>query len=236
MTTIPDAASRPAPYARLGITAVVFDFDGTLAASTLDFAHMRARAATAMRRHATVPDRPDMPTMELLALVCAGLPERAAREVRETALAAVREVELEAARTSALFAFVRPMFAACLEKNIATGIITRNCPEAVRTIFPDVDEFCSCLLTRDHVPLVKPDPDHLFRALGLLRKTPAETLMVGDHPMDIETGRRAGALTAAVHSGESSLARLAAHAPDYLAKDAGALMRLLGILEDVQRL
>lgn len=220
----------PTPYARAGITTLVFDFDGTLAVPTLDFAHMRARAVEAMRRHTPVPDRPELPTMELLALACEGLPDKAAEETRAAVLAAVRDVEVEAAGASALFDFVRPMFAACGERNITTGIITRNCPEAVRRVFPDVDELCPCLLTRDDVPRVKPDPDHLVRALERLKKSPAETLMVGDHPMDIVVGKRAGTLTAAVSSGEADSGRLAAHQPDYMTEDVGKLIRLLGIV------
>jgi phosphoglycolate phosphatase len=125
---------------------------------------------------------------------------------------------------------VRPLFTACREKNIATAIITRNCPEALHTVFPDLDDFCACVLTRDHVPLVKPDPDHLFRALIRLGKKPSETLMVGDHPMDILVGKRAGSLSAGVAGGGSSARRLAEEQPDFLADNAGQLMKTLGIL------
>ncbi len=219
-----------ATYLRAGITALVFDFDGTLAVPTLDFKHMKSRAVETLRRHAPIPARPELPTMELLALVCSELPDEDAERARSDVLATVRDVEVEAAAQSALFPFVRPLFAACAERGVATGIITRNCPEAVRMVFPDVYELCSCVLTRDDVPLVKPDPDHLVRALVRLGKKPGETLMIGDHPMDIEVGKRAGTLTAGVGSGEADMERLESHGPDYLAEDAGRLMRLLGIL------
>jgi phosphoglycolate phosphatase len=191
---------------------------------------MRAKAIEAMQRHGTVPERPELPTMELLALMGASLSATEERRLRDDVLAAVRAVEVEAARKSSLFPFVLPLFAACRDKGLSTGIVTRNCPEAVRIVFPEVESLCPCLLTRDHVPLVKPHPDHLLRALAILGKKPEEALMVGDHPMDIETGRSAGCRTAGVASGGTDLSGLAAEHPDYLAENAGCLIRALGIL------
>ncbi len=212
---------------RRSITALVFDFDGTLAVPTLDFAVMRRTAIRAMTEHVDVPGRPDLPTMELLALV--GTRTEAARAARDAALKVVREVEIEASRRSELFPFVRPMLLRIRQLGLSMAIVTRNCPEAVLTVFPDVAEH-SYLLTRDDVPRVKPDPDHLIRALNLLGAAPRQALMIGDHPMDIEVGRRAGTFTAGVASGESPYESLAAKNPDYLEADGGSLMQALGIL------
>ncbi len=215
-------------YRETGIKALVFDFDGTLALPTLDFTVMRRRALEAMARHTAVPDRPDLPVMELLALI--GDATADARAARDAALTAVRDVEVEAAKTSALFPFVRPLIAAMRERNLGFAIFTRNCPEAVRTVFPDVDAHCPCLLTRDDVPRVKPDPDHLLRAVAHLGLPPDAVLAVGDHPMDVLVGKLAGTRTAAVASGEKSADVLRECDPDFLCADAGELARLLGIL------
>lgn len=213
-------------YKRRGITALVFDFDGTLARSTLDFSVMRREAVAAMQQHVDVPRRPDLPTMELLGLI--GTETEPARAARKAALKAVRDVEVGAARTSALFPFVRPMLARLKELGIAMGIVTRNCPEALALVFPDAADHC-VVLTRDDVPHVKPDPDHLVRALERLEVLPEHAIMVGDHPMDITVGKRAGTLTAGVASGDHGLEELAACAPDYAEKNGAELMRRLGI-------
>ncbi len=210
-----------------GIAALIFDFDGTLALPTLDFSVMRREAILAMKEYVAVPDAPNLPTMELLERI--GTATDAALAARAAALAAVRRVETEAATRSVLFPFVRPMLARLKETGLAMAIVTRNCPEAVAAVFPDAAEH-GPVLTRDDVPRVKPDPAHLFAALNLLRVAPAQALMVGDHAMDVEVGKRAKTLTAAVASGEHSLERLAACGPDYLAADGGELMRMLGIL------
>ena len=216
-----------AEYRDRGIAALIFDFDGTLAVPALDFAVMRREAIRAMENHVTVPDRPDLPTMELLALIGTGT--AAAKAARAAALEAVRNVEIEAAKQSSLFPFVRPMLARLRELGLGMAIVTRNCPEAVAAVFPDAAEH-GPVLTRDDVPRVKPDPGHLIAALQRLNVPADNALMIGDHVMDIEVGKRAATLTAAVASGEHSLAKLAASGPDYIAPDGSSLMRLLGIL------
>ncbi|NTW37981.1 MAG: HAD family hydrolase, partial [Syntrophobacteraceae bacterium] len=77
------------------------------------------------------------------------------------------------------------------QRRVKAAVITRNCEEAVRLVFPDVDRYCGGLLARDHVPKVKPDPDHLLRALEVLACGVEGVVMVGDHPLDVETGKRA---------------------------------------------
>ena len=97
------------------------------------------------------------------------------------------------------------------------------------TVFPDLHDFAGVLLARDDTPRVKPDPGHLLAALQALGATPARSLMVGDHPMDLAVGKAAGTRTAAVASGHASRDELARHEPDYLAADVGELVaKLMG--------
>ncbi len=237
--------------AGVAVRAVVFDFDGTLAVPTLDFGVMRRAVAEAMRTHLEPQQRPsppdlpvmdlpvmDLPAMDLPAMEWIGhvtaLLERHGRRADAAALhadahAAIRRVEVEAAARGSLFPFTRPMLAALAAMGVPVAIVTRNCPEAVRAVFPDVDALCPCLLTRDDVPSVKPDPDHLLRALGVLGRAPGEALMVGDHPMDIVTGHRAGTLTAGVASGESPARALRDAGAHVVAADCGELMAGLGL-------
>lgn len=211
-----------------GITALVFDFDGTLARQTIDFGVMRHEALRAMEQFVTLPQgAAEMRTMELLAQI--GVATDAARNARDAALAAVRDVEIAAAKTSNLFPYVRPMLAALPKLGITAAIITRNCEEAVRTVFPDVRDHMP-LFTRDDVKRIKPNPEHLEAALAALGVPPERTVMIGDHPMDVAVGKSVGALTAAVASGEHDMRSLAACSPDFIGEDGGEIMRILGIL------
>jgi len=54
---------------------------------------------------------------------------------------------------------------------------------------------------RDAVNKVKPHPEHLNMALNKLGCLAKHTLMIGDHPLDIKTGRRAGTKTCGVLTG-----------------------------------
>ena len=83
-------------------------------------------------------------------------------------------------------------------------MVTRNCREAVCAIYPAIEDHVDLLLARDGLIRVKPDPGHLLAALERLNVIPGKTFMVGDHPMDIETGKAAGTLTAGVLTGLSS--------------------------------
>ena len=229
MTVLPSGAASEKVLRRPA--AFVFDFDGTLAVPTLDFALMKRRALSAFHQFALFPGESSAPLMEQLAAVCAALDSDSAHSVRKAVLAVVEEVEVEAAGRSSLFPFVRPMLEAFRRRDVPFAIITRNCPAAVRAVFPDVDAHCPCLLTRDDVANVKPHPEHLERALAVLGCMPEDTLMVGDHPMDIAVGHAVGTLTAGVCSGESDRERLACAKPTFLAADVGELAHMLGIME-----
>ncbi|MDL2271992.1 HAD-IA family hydrolase [Desulfovibrio sp. OttesenSCG-928-I05] len=219
-----------ADYADKGITALIFDFDGTLAEATLDFVRMKREALATMAEHIELPPALDKKLMEILE----GLEDQhgkdALRPVRAAVLETVKRLEIEAAGRSSLFPYVRPMLAECRKRGIKTGIVTRNCREAVRIVFPDVDEHFGCLITRDDVEKVKPDPGHLLHALDLLGVAPEACLMSGDHPMDIIVGKRVGAFTAGLATGEADFEELAAENPDYCVRDGQELMRMLGIV------
>lgn len=209
------------------LKAVVFDFDGTLAIPTIDFHEMKRRAYLAVKEvYPNLPDLDGLPLLEWLEMA----KQQAAREqlsvmtqMDEAAIAAAKDVELEAATRSELFDWGRPLLSELRDRNITPCIVTRNCTEAVRIVFPDVDEYCPIVLTRDDVPSVKPDPDHLHRALALACCPPEEALMAGDHIMDIHTGKAAGTLTAGVCTGEATRADFEAEQPDFIAKDCWEL-------------
>lgn len=213
------------------LKAIVFDFDGTLAIPTIDFNQMKLRAYEAVRLvYPQLPDLNGMPMLEWLTLA----KEQAAcdsphllPDMDKAAINAAKEVELEAAKKSDVFNWVRPLLTELIECDITPCIVTRNCAEAVRIVFPDVDDFCPVLLTRDDVPVVKPDPDHLHRALVLANCTPAEAMMTGDHIMDIHTGKAAGTLTAGVCTGEATRQELENEQPDFIATNCWELFQQL---------
>jgi phosphoglycolate phosphatase len=213
------------------LKAVIFDFDGTLAELHLDFGDMKRRLmALAQGYFREVLETPQLPALEWLESLTAQLHRRdeaAALGLEEKAGSLIKEIELEAARRGALFPFTRSILLELQRRSIKVAIITRNCEEAVRIVFPDLDQYCAGLLARDHVRRVKPDPDHLLRALDEMATSPETALMVGDHPLDMQTGRRAGTLTAGVWSGNASEDDLLRAGADLTAPNCRELILIL---------
>lgn len=226
------------------IKGIVFDFDGTLAQSTIDFAVLSERARQALfcfapdiavkiqaiKQHTPQKAQPTLEELESFCqqLVKSGeISKETILTAKTAAMQAIAAYECEAAKTSSLFPFVRPLLNKLYAASIPVAVITRNCFPAVSTVFPDIKEHFSCVLTRDDVEQVKPHPAHLLQALDIMQIPPANALMVGDHPLDIETGKRAGTQTLAVASGEYSFEALIKAGADYTFADASGILDLI---------
>lgn len=209
--------------------AVIFDFDGTLAELVIDFGVMKQRVTEAAAAYLSlVPPANGLPVLEYAARLAQKMTDAAAaRRFLDEVAGHVRDVEIEAAARARLFPGTRPALAALERGHVRCGIITRNCRDAVLRVFPDVERSVGVVLTRDDTPHVKPDPRHLLEALAALGAAPGRSLMVGDHPMDLATGKAAGTLTAGVASGRIGLAELGRAEPDFLAENVGALLPML---------
>lgn len=214
------------------LKAVLFDFDGTLAQLTIDFHEMRRLV---LRDLALVlkqePDeiKKSMPVVEMVEALCAEHPQLAA-QMRERTEKIISNFEVEAAANSTLFPFTLPLLAKLGKADIKVGIVTRNCRAAVEKVFPDHASYCGILVDRGGVApnFLKPHPEHLLTALRALGQHPEVAVMVGDHPMDIESGRAAGCITGAVLSGHSQAEAMHKAKPDYLAENALELFKLIG--------
>jgi phosphoglycolate phosphatase len=112
-------------------------------------------------------------------------------------------MEIDAAAEGSLLDGTRTLLKELQGRAIRIGVVTRNCRAAVIRVFPDIGGFCQAVLTREDPLHVKPHPDHLKAALKELGVPPSESVMVGDHPMDIHLGRAAGADTIGVLTGHS---------------------------------
>lgn len=80
----------------------------------------------------------------------------------------------------------------------------------------------------DSYGVLKPSPEGLGDLIRELEEEPTRTLMVGDKPEDILTGRGAGAYTAAVTYGYGDLSAIATAQPDNLLNTFSQLADLLG--------
>lgn len=187
------------------IDTVVFDFDGTLAKLNIDFNQMRRVIDGLILRYG-VDDQPlqNVHVLEKILevqTILQNTSQSKARNFLAEAFLQIESIEMEAARRGELFEHTRPLLNELRQSGIRTGIITRNCAKAVYNVFPDILDYCPAVVCRDDVKQVKPHPEHIGKVLQVLGSDARTSLMVGDHPLDIETGRNAGTSTAGVLSG-----------------------------------
>lgn len=211
------------------IRAAVFDFDGTLAETNIDFGRMRAEVLALAQRWG-LRDGLDEKRyiLEIVDEAVARLSDADARaRFRREAEAAMQAVELEATAVALPFPGVPEALQQLLDHHIRVGIITRNCRAGVRSVVERHPIPHEVLLTRDDVELVKPHPSHLQRALALLEVPAAHAVMVGDHPTDIQTGQAAGTRTAGVLTAKTTREQFRESGADLIAADVPELVEMI---------
>ena len=213
------------------LRAVIFDFDGTLAALNIDFLHMRQVVMDHLDAY-RVPTA-SLKDLYILEMIDEGQkivgnrhPETGLRYLRE-AKQLIQEIEIKAAREGGLIEGTREMLHELRRRKIKAGVITRNCRAAIEQLFPDIKTAMDIVLTRDHITRVKPDPEHLRQALQWLQAQPEQAAMIGDHPMDVRLGLDVGAMAIGVLTGSSDRQKLEAAGAEMILSKAADIVRHL---------
>ena len=186
--------------------AFVFDFDGTLAVLNIDFGLMKRRVLDWMKSFGIPEERiRERYLLEIIDEVRHLLVEEAgvasAERFYHGAHRILREVEIEAADRGCMISGAPEVLSLLMERGLKVGIVTRNCEEAVRRVFPGIDACCHAFVSRNSVKRVKPHPEHLNSVLKALQTEGNETVMVGDHVLDILAGKGVGMRTIGVLTG-----------------------------------
>ncbi|MEI7636144.1 MAG: HAD family hydrolase [Syntrophus sp. (in: bacteria)] len=221
------------------LKAFVFDFDGTVASLTIDFPEMR-KAVLAQLKSFGIPcdGLCDLYVLEMISagkqLIANRFPGQENFYFQQ-ADALVKDIEINAARRGSLIDGTREMLIHLRSRSIKTGIVTRNCRDAVNIVFPDILSFVDIVLTRDETPLVKPDPDHLIKVLEAFALPAAKTAMVGDHGMDMKLAKDVGAYAIGVLTGHASAAALSSAGANMIINKASDIIYFPtnGDLQDV---
>ena len=213
------------------IKAIIFDFDGTLAVLNIDFSSMKKRLFDLVRRNGikdeAIQERYLLEIIdEVYQILCEKNPSGAETFYRESHLI-LHQVEMKAAEEGRLIPGTEGMLESLKEKGIKVGIITRNCEDAVRKVFPDIDDFCDVFVSRNSVKKVKPHPDHLTHVMKSLKISGEEGVMVGDHIIDIQAGKRVGMATIGVLTGRTKKEEFEKAGAGYVLRDASEVFKLL---------
>ena len=213
------------------IKAVVFDFDGTLAVLNIDFSEMRERVFELMRKYGVreelLEERYVLEIIDEVTLILSKGNSSAAEEFYQKAHLILHEIEMKAAEEGRMLPGVKEALISLKGKGIKVGIVTRNCEEAVRKVLPDIEKCCDVFISRDSIKKVKPHPEQLTSVVKALHVTGEETLMVGDHTIDIQAGKRVGMKTVGVLTGRTQREEFEKAGADYILRDASEVCSLL---------
>ncbi len=212
--------------------AMIFDFDGTLAVLNIDFGLMKGRVLEWMKGFGVAEERiKEKYLLEVIDEVYRLLVEKdndsGAERFYQGAHQILQEVELDAAEVGRLIPGAKETLAYLRQKEIKVGIVTRNCEEAVRRVFPNIDAYCDAFVSRDSVKRVKPHPDHLVSVMKVLKVSEEEALMIGDHVLDIQAGKRVGMKTVGVLTGRIKKEEFEKAGADYILGDVSEICELL---------
>jgi phosphoglycolate phosphatase len=189
----------------ISIETIIFDFDGTLAKLNIDFKKMRDAVLKLISSYSIAQTYLQTDFVLEMINTAKNILSRSSPQKAEIftnkAIKIIEAMEIEAAANGELFPQTKELFTHLKLSGVSTGVITRNCDKAIKTVFPDILSYCEAVVCRDAVKNVKPHPEHLNKALQMLNSLAENTLMIGDHPLDIETGRKAGTCTAGVLTG-----------------------------------
>ncbi len=160
------------------LRGVIFDLDGTLVDSRLDF--------EAIRRDMGLPS--GVPILE-------AVEQTESVAERERLQAILHRHELTGAEQATLFEGVSE-FLLWLKKNgLPRAVLTRNSRASTEIVLARLGLQFDMVLTREDAP-PKPDPAGLLLISQAWNIPPAELLFCGDYLFDLEAGSRAGMLTA----------------------------------------
>jgi phosphoglycolate phosphatase len=220
---------KPSPLGR--IKAIIFDFDGTLAVLNIDFNAMREQVFELMK-HFDVEEKliTERYLLEIVDEVYQILVKKnpsGAETFYQESHHILHEVEMRAAGEGKLIPGAEATLRSLREKGIKVGIITRNCEDAVRRVFPNIDQFCDVFISRNSVKKVKPHPDHLSSAMKALDITGEEAVMIGDHTIDIQAGKKVGMKTIGVLTGRTKREEFEKAGADDILDNASQICRLL---------
>jgi HAD superfamily hydrolase (TIGR01549 family) len=180
--------------------AVVFDLDGTLQKSEIDYDKMTERVREILLIEG-VPndDLGNRRDIYLIirggenSLIRLGLNKFRVHPVLKLMTEAINVTELEAVNSVELNPNALQTLNMLSENGIQLGITTRSHRlYAEKCLFRhDIRQYFSGVLARDDVSHPKPDPRHLLATISLLNVNPQDVLYVGDTTTDLETARSA---------------------------------------------
>jgi HAD superfamily hydrolase (TIGR01509 family) len=158
--------------------AVIFDLDGVIVKSRLDFKLIRKEIF-----HSDL-DKPVLEQIEQLKNP----------EEKKRALRILENYETKAARASELNFGIAALLRWLSQKKIKRALVTRNSRKSVSIILDRFRLDFDAIITRKEAP-PKPAGEPVLLACEKMGLQPQEVILIGDYEFDMLAGKRAGVIT-----------------------------------------
>ena len=207
----------------MNIKLVIFDFDGTLGDT-------RGIVVTTMQQtlqELGQPMRSDEECAATIGLPLAGcfrqlIPEAADEVIQQCVDTYHRLFDINKDRIKPqAFPHVRETLEELHRQGIRMTVATSRGIDSLKDLLTDMGiiQYFDYLLGADSVTKHKPDPEPVLQTLRTMHIDATETLVVGDMPVDILMGSRAGCRTCAVTYGNATREELEEAGADYIIND-----------------
>ena len=215
----------------MGIKLVIFDFDGTLGDT-------RGIVVTTMQQtlqELELPVSSDEDCAATIGLPLAGcfrqlIPEAADEEIQQCVDTYHRLFDINKERIKPqAFPHVKETLAELHRQGVRMTVATSRGLDSLKDLLTDMGiiQYFDYLLGADNVTKHKPDPEPVLQTLRTMHIDAAETLVVGDMPVDILMGSRAGCRTCAVTYGNATREELEEAGADYIIDDFHDLLHAM---------
>lgn len=193
--------------------AVVFDLDGTLVQTPIDWMKMREKLIEQLCKLGIDRDSIDskQTTDKLVRRVNDFLrrkrtPNSVIADVMRRLDEIMSQIELQNVEKSVPRKGARNLLKRLRDEGVKIGILTRGCKAyAIKALGTcHMLEFVDAMGTRTDPLKAKPDPESILSVCRSLGLEPREVISVGDHPMDVECAGKAGISFVGVLGGASN--------------------------------
>ncbi len=216
--------------------AVIFDLDGTLVTFKLDIREWRRVVIEVMNRRGFDTSGLGLttPTQRILdsakAQVAPGRVERY-EGLRREAFSILDSLELEGAKSASVFPGVERVLRSLKSRGFHIGLLTNSGRAAASLTLTrwGLEDFFDLVLTRDDIEAMKPRPEGLTKAVGMLGVRPDQAFYIGDSLYDVIAAKGAGVKSIAVATGNYTADRLQSEGADYVITALTQLPKVLGV-------
>jgi phosphoglycolate phosphatase len=209
--------------------AVLFDLDGTLVETGIDFSKLRTASLQLIAEYGI--DTAPLHELDALGAVeravsalCEAGKDEEGLELRKRAFARLQAMEMAYCASPRPVPGMYDLLHALRSQGARIAIITRNDREVSLRTLNTLQIPYDLLVSRDDVRQVKPHPEHVQVVLQQWDIAPTQCVVVGDYWMDVEAGKAAGCRTVGIWRLDVPINPFRHHPPDLLVRELRELL------------